>query len=838
MGMPTEKPRKATTVHQPAEVRVVAMAGGNSDSVKTMLKKRCKVPLSKQGFRARRQVSVFAVHVARNKVRIKVRKEAERFEARNVAAMYNTAQGLPTDEFKGSHGVSHVVVRVGKHRYSHRFNQYHGIVRRASRGMHWPSCVDGPPQYFLCLSPMRALGGAGVRSTAPPASSFQRFLDRVLWLGLDFKRQSTMKRKIDLLKAVEILTGLQEGDLQTIAALSHYRRYPEGRVIFEKGATSKSFFIVESGEVGIMSSAHTAAEAAIAYFIPDEIFGEFDLFEGDTRTAQAVAAEDSRLLVFPKEGEDFQRIAKRHAGIFARIYSNLLTLNAGRIRRTNGLVSDRTRWVEELRRQMLFDKLTGLYNRSFLDDEFPKELSRMTEPISVLVVKPDNFKAINDAFGHEAGDEVLKALADTTRSCLDKDDLAIRFRGNEFVLILPKTTQGKAFARAEHLLNTLSSLDVGEMIEQKSLKLTFSIGIVVYPDHAADSGELVEKAFDRMFEQRNRGGDGVLVAGRTEEDLVGFLKTVAVFAGLYLNEIHHIAQHLNPVSVKSGQAICKQGEQGDDLFIIEAGTAGISIQLPDNSQKEIASCSAGDFFGEMAIFEDAVRSATCVAKEDSTVLKLSKYEFFNLMESAPATAIKIMKNMLNITSSRLNATGRFLSEMVRWGNEAGKRAITDQLTGVFNRRYLETALEEKISVAKQENSPFVLIMADLDYFREVNEGYSHEIGDKYIIEVARTFQACLRETDIVARYGGDEFTLLLPDTTLETAQELAESIRHAVQQLDFLDAYTGPQIRVSTSLGVAAYPQSSSDLKQLRELADQALYRAKETGRNRVVCAE
>lgn len=647
-----------------------------------------------------------------------------------------------------------------------------------------------------------------------------------------------MKRKTDILGAVEIFSELDTPELQTIAGLSRFQRYSKGQTIFEKGSTSKSFFIVESGEVGIMSSAHATVDAAIAYFIPNEIFGEFDLFEGDQRTAQAIASEDSRLLVFPKEGEDFQQIAKRHPHIFAKVYSNLIILNARRIRHTNGLVSDRTRWVEELRKQMLFDKLTGLYNRSFIEDELPKRIADMGEQVSILVIKPDNFKAINDTFGHDAGDEVLKALADHTRRQLNDDDIPVRFRGNEFVLILPDTSQGEATKRAERILEVLSDLDVGKMIQRKSLQLTFSIGVVTYPEHAGDCTELIEKGFDRMFEQRNRGGNGVLVAGRTEEDLVNFLKTVSIFSTLFLNEIHLIAKHVHPKTVQAHEVVCSQGEAGDDLFIIESGKAAISIRIQDGTQKEIAHCSAGDFFGEMAIFEDVPRSATCVASEDSSILILNKHDFFDLMKSAPLTAIKIMKNMLNITTDRVNATGSFLAEMVRWGNEAGKRAITDQLTGVFNRRYLETALEEKLNTAKLENKPVVLIMADLDYFREVNEGYSHEIGDRYIVEVARTFQACLRETDIIARYGGDEFTILLPNTTLEEGRQLAESILLAVRELDFLSEIPGPEIKLSTSLGLAVFPQSSSAPQKLRELADQALYRAKEAGRNRVECAE
>ncbi len=129
-------------------------------------------------------------------------------------------------------------------------------------------------------------------------------------------------------------------------------------------------------------------------------------------------------------------------------------------------------------------------------------------------------------------------------------------------------------------------------------------------------------------------------------------------------------------------------------------------------------------------------------------------------------------------------------------------------------------------------------MADFDFFREVNEGYSHKIGDKYIVEVAEVFNKTVRKNDIIARYGGDEFTILLPDTSLKEGAELAEKIRLGVMELDFLKKYTGPEINVSVSLGIACYPETCTELKALRKQADQALYVAKESGRNCVKCAD
>jgi diguanylate cyclase len=129
-------------------------------------------------------------------------------------------------------------------------------------------------------------------------------------------------------------------------------------------------------------------------------------------------------------------------------------------------------------------------------------------------------------------------------------------------------------------------------------------------------------------------------------------------------------------------------------------------------------------------------------------------------------------------------------------------------------------------------------MVDLDFFREVNEQYSHEVGDAYIIEVSKVFKEHFRSSDIVSRYGGDEFTIILPDTGLKDAYDVAEKIRKHVEKIDFLKKQQGPDIKLSTSQGIAAFPENTADLKSLKEFADKALYIAKETGRNRVVCWE
>jgi diguanylate cyclase (GGDEF)-like protein len=128
-------------------------------------------------------------------------------------------------------------------------------------------------------------------------------------------------------------------------------------------------------------------------------------------------------------------------------------------------------------------------------------------------------------------------------------------------------------------------------------------------------------------------------------------------------------------------------------------------------------------------------------------------------------------------------------------------------------------------------------MVDLDYFREINEHYGHEAGDRCIMEVVHVFNRILRESDILARFGGDEFTVLMPDTPWKEAMEMTDRVRKTLGEHDILGRYQGPVKKLTMSAGVASFPEHGEDVKKLKEMADQALYRAKEEGRDRVVCA-
>jgi diguanylate cyclase (GGDEF)-like protein/putative nucleotidyltransferase with HDIG domain len=164
-------------------------------------------------------------------------------------------------------------------------------------------------------------------------------------------------------------------------------------------------------------------------------------------------------------------------------------------------------------------------------------------------------------------------------------------------------------------------------------------------------------------------------------------------------------------------------------------------------------------------------------------------------------------------------------------------ARVDPKTGLFNARHFAVALSEEIQRAQRFERPMSLIMADLDLLRDINNSYGHLAGDAVLKGIADVFRAQLRHYDVPARFGGEEFSILLPETPPEQAMEIAERIRRAVAQRTFDVETSSEPIRATVSIGVAGYPKDGTDANELIHQADLAVYRAKLQGRNRVLGA-
>lgn len=161
------------------------------------------------------------------------------------------------------------------------------------------------------------------------------------------------------------------------------------------------------------------------------------------------------------------------------------------------------------------------------------------------------------------------------------------------------------------------------------------------------------------------------------------------------------------------------------------------------------------------------------------------------------------------------------------------QSLRDPLTGLYNRRYMEDALERFVSLGSRTGGSTAVIMLDLDNFKRLNDDYGHAKGDAVLRDVAAQIVGCLRPSDVVCRYGGEELVAILPDCSLDDAMDKAELLRNRIESLSV--AHECP---ISASLGVACVPETATSATDILPIADAALYAAKKAGKNRVVCAE
>lgn len=160
---------------------------------------------------------------------------------------------------------------------------------------------------------------------------------------------------------------------------------------------------------------------------------------------------------------------------------------------------------------------------------------------------------------------------------------------------------------------------------------------------------------------------------------------------------------------------------------------------------------------------------------------------------------------------------------------------TDRLTGLFNRGYWEELLEAEFRRQQRANRSTSLVLFDIDHFKPFNDTYGHTVGDDVIRMVAEVTRNTVRNTDLAGRYGGEEFGIILPDTSPQEAVQLAERLRERIEEM-IVDSHD-QKLQVTISLGVAGFDSELSDHSQWIDKADQALYLSKETGRNRVSLA-
>lgn len=253
-----------------------------------------------------------------------------------------------------------------------------------------------------------------------------------------------------------------------------------------------------------------------------------------------------------------------------------------------------------------------------------------------------------------------------------------------------------------------------------------------------------------------------------------------------------------------------------------------------------------DVVGQMSIatiyggIERAKRiQALMLSDEYGAVNRIEGYETEAYSSEKRVVPIRLSASIMDLGQGVQGSIGFFHDLSARKTLEARLKelSVTDDLTGLYNQRHFYESLESELERARRYKHLFSVICIDLDKFKQVNDSLGHLEGDRLLRFVGQVVKADLRLTDLAFRYGGDEFMLLLPETLLSSAREIAERLRRAFAKYKPFDAGNGMVSAVSLSMGVT-HTDGHESVESLISRADKAMYQAKRNGGNQVVCLE
>jgi len=300
-----------------------------------------------------------------------------------------------------------------------------------------------------------------------------------------------------------------------------------------------------------------------------------------------------------------------------------------------------------------------------------------------------------------------------------------------------------------------------------------------------------------------------------------------LFQGVNADDVQDLLQRCDRRDLDEGEMLLSPGLKNDYVYIVLSGSLNIHVGSPD--APVLATMDVGACVGEMSIIEDRDPSAYVIGAEPAHLLLIHQTVLWEMVDASHEFA----KNLLIVLSERVRSHNRVIAESYGELRKIEHHANTDALTGLSNRHGMEDTFQREINRCIQDDQPVSLIMIDVDNFKDFNDKFGHQAGDRALSAVAEILRSQFRPRDLLVRYGGDEFAVLLPDVDEDVALGIAERVRNAVcgSSCDGSDSLI--QIPLRISMGVAQVRPGGS-LNRLIRAADAALYRAKHAGRNAV----
>jgi diguanylate cyclase (GGDEF)-like protein len=299
------------------------------------------------------------------------------------------------------------------------------------------------------------------------------------------------------------------------------------------------------------------------------------------------------------------------------------------------------------------------------------------------------------------------------------------------------------------------------------------------------------------------------------------LSRMPLFKDVDLWSVRPLLERCDEVEHQTGAVLISPATANQHVYLLLKGRLTVHL-TPD--QPPLATLERGECVGEMSLFGSEAASAFVICAEPSRVLIIDDTTFWDLINASHEIAI----NLLTILSRRVRSGNQSIGEKE-------ERATVDALTGLRNRRWLDETFAREVARAEAQRVPLCVAMADVDRFKGFNDTHGHAAGDVVLRTVAKVLRDSSRPKDLVARFGGEEFTVLFPDTPVDDAEAACERLRQAIGASEC--AHEGkPLPRVTASFGVAQRRPGEA-LAELIKRADDALYQAKEGGRDRVCVA-
>lgn len=305
------------------------------------------------------------------------------------------------------------------------------------------------------------------------------------------------------------------------------------------------------------------------------------------------------------------------------------------------------------------------------------------------------------------------------------------------------------------------------------------------------------------------------------------LEGLALFRGVCTTEFRKLLQGCDRRDLEEGELLLSPGTANESVFVVLSGCLNVHVGSPD--APVLTTMEVGACVGEMSIIEDLDPSAFVIAAAATHLLVIHQTVLWKMVD----TSHEFTKNLLIVLSERVRSHNHVIADGYGEIRKQEQHARTDALTGLSNRHAMEETFLREIKRCEQDDQPISLVMIDIDNFKTFNDHFGHIAGDRVLTAVARILENKFRPRDLIVRYGGDEFAVLLPGLDETAALAVADRVRETVCDTTGDGSDSLIRIPIRISLGVAQL-ESNADLTTLLRAADAALYRAKHAGRDKV----